>query len=546
MSRLSRASALGAATALVCSLVMSGAPRAAAGAVTATTITRVTGVPAGYSLTNVNRPAGTGPMVTAAGTAVSSTPGGAVDVRCYYTDDDPDGFASLATDVPEINGVWSASGALSAISGERCRLVAVPTGWDTALSDPSSAPFKPGALLNVGTTQVITKDDPPSAGTATEFEISAPSSRASNEFDVESECGPVSLMNTAAPLEGPILWDCAVDLFHQDRGEDRAISQSAVRIDGHDVFTANSINTSLRLTHGGITVHHTQNPRTGDVMIEETQPYYYCRSLTNAFIETEQPGQCPALKYAGVVLHRTYLTSHQGQTVVVSDSWRSSIHAKLALTLEYETILTDGETSDPDTALRLPGASGYSVSSPTGTRVSTNKWPAVGAIDVRQDVAPGTTVSVEHPAGALSWSTRPNAGYLTRPGEFFLNYSRAIPARGSFTLTHSLAMSSTQAEVNKLAAAQIKADRPTLSFRAPTRSHQHSLVLHGRVVNGGNGAITSVMVTIGTAKAHKVNVSAKGAFRFRVHLANGRNHIEVSGKDPVDNVAKAAHTVRRG
>jgi hypothetical protein len=530
--------------ALICSLVLSGATRASAGAVTATTITRVTGVPAGYSLTNVSLPAGTGPMVTAAGTAVTSTPGGAVDVRCYYTDDDPDGFASLATDVPVTDAAWSASGALSAISGERCRLVAVPTGWDTALSDPSSAPFTPGALLNLGSIMIATQDGQPNTSPITDFQITAPSSRASNVFSADSECGPISAMNTAAPLQGPILWDCAVDLYHQDGGEDRAVDQSAVRIDGHDIFTANSLNSSLRLTHGGVTFHRQQNPHTGDLVINEIEPYYYCQTRNHKFIETGRPSQCPALKYAGVVLHRTYLMSHEGQTITVSDSWRSSIHTKLALTLEYQTNLSDGQFGEPTPALKLPGAPGYSVSA-NGTRVSTKKWPAAGSIDARQDIAPGTTVSVEHPAGALSWSTKPNSAFLTQPSQFFLNYSRAIPARGSFTLTHSLAMSSTQAEVNKLATAQIKTYRPTLSFHAPSRSHQRSLVLHGRVVNGGNGAITSVMVKVGSTKAHKVKVSAKGAFRFRAQLSKGRNPIEVSGKDPVGNAAKAAHAVRR-
>jgi hypothetical protein len=538
MSVVARASACGAVATLIAAAMIAGSPAANAGGVDATTIT-VTGVPAGYTIINT---ATSTAVVTASGTATGGGSGDTVDVRCYT--DDTNAFKTFATSVPVSNsGAWSATGPLTSISGFRCRLVAVPHGWSIALNDPGSATFQRSAPVLTGSVHSSSRTSGPNTGTTYDYDLASISSQVSNEVDSVAGCGPESAMSTPALQDGDYLWVCMVDLFATDDGDEGGPTASAsVKIGGHDAFTPDSINDTLALTHGAISYRFSQNRANGNLVVNETDPYYYCRTLTNGFVDGSNGNDCPALQYSGVTLHRTYTTANGGQAVVVSDTFQSTDHAKHPLALEYTNDVDEDGPIPP--SFKLPGASAFSVPA-SGTTGNVTTWPKIGSFDVREDSTPAVSPSVTHPAGAVTWSSRPTSAYFSIPEEFFLNYTRTIPASGSFTLTHSLAMSSTQTEVNKLAAAQVKADRPTLSFHAPSRSHQHSLVLRGRVVNGGNGAITSVTVKVGSTKAHKVKVSAQGAFRFRARLKKGRNHIEVSGKDPVGNVAKSAHTVRR-
>jgi hypothetical protein len=522
-------------------LLVAGASTALAAGVTATTVTSVTGAPTGYAISNDDLPPASSPQITATGTAVVSAPGDTVDVRCYYQLAPTDYFYPLASNVPVTAGTWTATGTEADIADYNCRIVAVPHNWMTSLTDPSSASFVPSStLLRLGAANTKA-ESAPNAGAVYSFNAAIVGAHADNEFNALTECATETVLGTPDPEFGTYLWDCVVNLYDTDEGSDgdSVASRDPVQIGGHEAYPPGAIDDVPSLTAGGIVVSFTQNATTGNAVIQESEPYYYCLNGTGTILDTGAPGLCAGARYTGVTLHRTYTTGNGGETDVVADRFASTDGQIHSLSLEYENDF-DGVSTNSE-GFRLPGSSSY-VAPSAQTAVNTGGWPQVGSLGVVADQTAPTANSITNPVGALTWSTRPNSAYFLAADVLFLNYQRTIPAGGSFSLTHSLALSTSQSSTDALAAAQVKADKPTITTTAPAKTGTGKVAIAGKVIQGGNGAITSVAVKVGK-KRKSAAVSATGAYSLKVKLAKGTNHVTVTGTDPVGNAASVAKTV---
>jgi hypothetical protein len=374
----------------------------------------------------------------------NGTAGDNVDINCYAGDK----VTTVASDVTvNSNGSFSAPAASdeAANTYRVCQLRAIPHG---TTPDPLT-PFA-GPHLYVGQKETFAVSGGANNGKAYDFYYYFQQPNGGMDYDSLGGCGIDDgyLLDSHDSLTA-VTWYCNAWLHRYD--VDANPTRSQIQVDGGNAYTptdAEGINSAA--TSGLPTVTHTysQNAKTGNAVIHDTETFVKCANTT--YPPTNST--CPSFTSAGVSDSRTIVQNDGGKVAWITDVFKSTNKKAHTVDLLWQNdqhfYESGGNTNQIEYA--FPGHSAYSTHALGDTVKLPNK---PGTIFVRyHGAADGDTA---HGRGAIVYShaaTLAKFMYLSNSqSDFTLHQSIKVPAHGSVTLRWAYIADFHQATVNSLA-----------------------------------------------------------------------------------------------
>lgn len=378
--------------------------------------------------------------IAVAGTT-DGTAGDKVDLRCYYEGGSDLLVAEVAV---EPDGSFSEPAAeLANIAERACRLRAVPAGSEPV--DPS--PFA-GPVMATGARETFALGSGPNAGAFADYFVWGQQLTAAAEYVSAGACGISEAFlvdggfeSTASTFQCNDYWDRFNAFPHG------GATRSEIQVDGENAYLpagASSINSEAS-GFPALTYSYSQNPLTGDLTIEETDPLVKCP-------DPEYPpsmSSCESFESAGVRVDRTIEQTEGGHLMTISDRFVSTDGKPHSLDLLPENDQTFGGNGE-QIAYRFPGEASYSTHA-EGENVSFgDATPGTVYIEVEgsPDGDPTTgrgAIVFDHPSSPAHFKL-----ITSSVSEFFFNQSVDVPPGGSTRVRFAYVHAYTQAEVDAL------------------------------------------------------------------------------------------------
>jgi hypothetical protein len=388
----------------------------------------------------------TTPNTFAISGTTNGTTGDHVDVNCYAGDD----VTTLASNVAvNSDGSFSVPAAPAAQANmyRVCQLRAVPHG---TTPDPLT-PFA-GPHLYVGKRETYTVSGGPNNGKKYDFYFYLQQPQGGLDYDSLGGCGIDDgyLLDSHDSLS-TVTWYCNAWLHSAD--EDANPTRSQIEVDGGNAYTtadAKEINAAATSGFPKLSYSYSQNAKTGDSVIHESETFVKCENAT--YPPTN--ATCPKFVSTGIADARTFEQDHGGKVAWITDVFKNSTGKAHKVDLLWQNDQhfygsgTSGSASQVD--YRFPGQSGYHTHV-VGDSVSLPSKP--GTILVRYaGAADGDT---KYGRGAIVYSQAATAAkfmYLSgSQSDFTLHQTIKVPAHGSMTLRWAYIADFKQAAVDTLA-----------------------------------------------------------------------------------------------
>jgi hypothetical protein len=393
-----------------------------------------------------------GLIVRATSTTVTGTAQGvaSVDIRCY-----PGSAAEPSTLMSSGNAVdggghFSATIDASNLTPEDCRLRAVPAGQTPT---GGTAEAFAGPVLVPTDVEDSTISGGPNDGKRYGYEFTFPGthgifygySAGAQGISWSVLVDPTTLAPKTANLAENVL-----GLFDQDSGEVDA-TRSEIQVDGANAYTpfaatwlAGGFHPNATGLPGTTILHESFDPDTGTATFTTREPIVKCFPDTGFTNNHEHwSTSCTEYRATGVVLDRRLVSSADGHTLQVTDTWRSVdgiAHSFDALyDNRFEGDFVSGQYQ-PSSGFRFPGSSSFE-SYPYGP---VDPLPAGPGTIYYKRTRTSPDSGDASPQGAFSYSVAPNEvkfigsdqdGSLP---EWTMRYERTLPAGGAVSFTFQL------------------------------------------------------------------------------------------------------------
>lgn len=465
-----------AALAAVLSAAVLGAAPASAAGVTATHIT--TPAKTRYVLDTGST------TITVSGTTTGGTTGDYVDINCYYGSGS---FKQLASEVAvKGDGSFTTTTALKPIDYHLCTLRAVPAGSTPNVLTPFTGPV-------VGVSMASTSEN----GKQT-YDFYDWGQQSKGAFDYESlgSCGIFDgyLFDSTHNLTTTTFY-CNAYLY--DSNAPAAATRSELQVDGANAYApeeAKRINPSAT---GLPTLQVSQkvDPKTGDVVIHETDPIVKCSSPP-----TYPPTGCATFVETGVTDHRTVTQTDHGLVSWVTDVFTSTDKKAHKLDLLWGNDDHFAATGGNGLTLEyaFPGQKGYALST-LDEHVKLPKKPGTIKLEVQGSNDGDTTTG----RGAIVYDTPASYAVFTAESQdystFELHQTAKIPAGKTARFRFAYVQGYAQATVDKLAK---KAAATFAGCTVPS--------VTGKALGAAKKAITHAGCAVGRIRQTASSTIAKG------------------------------------
>ncbi len=210
-----------------------------------------------------------------------------------------------------------------------------------------------------------------------------------------------------------------------------------------------------------LTWNFSQNTRTGDVTITETDEIARCTGSSSSSTYPPTATTCPKFKSTAVEVSRKIIQSASGHVVSITDTYRSTDGHSHRLDLLYENAqcLSNNGCLAGSVGYRFPGKHAYLSHAPGNV---VNVPAGIGSIYVKSRGAPDGDPYTGQ--GAITYGQAPNEilfihGFGTSfdpVSEFTAHYTGKVPAKGTLTyrFVYSTAYTYSQVHSEALAAQQ--------------------------------------------------------------------------------------------
>jgi hypothetical protein len=400
-------------------------------------------------------------------TVAGTTGGGSgdVDIRCYTASDSK----LISSGVAVAGGSFSVDLAMADVNAALgypypyCVLRAVPTA--TTPADPS--PFQ-GPHIGAGMAKTLTIGagggavNPPD--TVEDYYIRRTQSAAFNDYNSAGSCGlcDTYLQHPSTGAKSNVIWWANAALY-RSLWSAPVNTRSAVRIDGVDSYNPSGAygnGTAFRDNPGfpPLTYEHSVDPASGDLTIEETNPFVNCAPQPATYPPVD--ASCSTYASAGVRLVRTWKQRRGGLQVTLVDSWQSTDGQSHQLDAYYDqtTASTNYTTPGRAAAWNFPWTAGGFTSYPAQTTI-----PAAPSAPATYFVKPDATTpdagDGSNPIGAITLGAVPDELIISQPsgpthqiGEWQERYLRTIPAAGELKIEYVYSHDYSLASVQSMAA----------------------------------------------------------------------------------------------
>jgi hypothetical protein len=422
---------------LVAALVATGSAHSAARAVTKTSIT--TPGDLAYLIYQYNNPN----TFKVAGTATGAS-GSHVDLVCYYGSTS----ATIASNVAVNNGKFVVSGASLEAANvyTPCRLRAIPSGTTPGNLTPFAGP-----RLLVGFNRLYNVTSGANSGKLYEFYSFFQQLGGGFDFESLSGCGVCDgYLTTSNFAPSTVTWWSNAALYSNPAGP---VHRSELQIDGANAYLPHSAD---QINEGApgmptLTYSYSQNTKTGDTLITETEPIVKCANAT--YPPTK--ASCPTFVSAGVTATVTMTQDHSGLVAWASDVFKSTDGKSHSLDLLWDNTqdfhcggkCVGDSTKDE---YEFPGKKTYSTHV-LGDTVSVASGP--GTIFVKVKGSPDGDPLTGR--GAMVYDRTATQAYFrdveTGHESFTLHQTATVPAGGSTRFRFAYVQGYKSAEVASLA-----------------------------------------------------------------------------------------------
>ena len=428
---------------------------AAGAAVTSSTIT----VPANPSFFQLNdeNPADAGHQMTVSGTTTDDGTPGNVDLICTSGIFGGTTTSTVIQDDVPVNPDGSFSWTGAPPDPERpCVLRAVPSGQGVP---DDLTPFS-GPTVGLGDFDVSTLSDGPNSGLTSDFYDNA--AQLAGDADYES-VGSGGVFD-GFPVDPSTLVAGADLFFSNDYLSDENSDRSDIEVDGTPAYataTAESLFPGASSFVGlqPMTFSASQDPDTGDLVINESEPLVECAPSPATYPPTAT--SCTSFVPSGVTFSRTIFQSQNGRQARVTDSYASADGQSHTIDLRYAQ-----DFQQADAGFNFPWVDGttYNTHSPGDTEPAPPTAPATVYVDYDNSLADGAENSAQ---GAITFDDEPSGYQFVAHGaegmtHMYVSYTRDIPAGGSTTLTTTYSWAFTIADAQTLATAATSASGPPI------------------------------------------------------------------------------------
>ncbi len=419
----------------------------AAATITHTHITKPAKSPS-YFTYNYNNPN----TFAVAGKTDSTSPStDTVDILCFYGT----GYSTVATGVTlNSKGSFSVDAPLNNVKDETCHLAALPSGQTTL------TPAFAGPHIDVGERQNDRLTGGPNNGKRYDYYAWGQQPRFANDYDSISSCGLCDsyIFDATGDQTTTVFYGNAFLNTGNENGS--TSTRSDIQVDGRDAYaayTAYNVFSGARNVPGfpSLSWHFSQNAKTGDVTITETDQFVRCNTPTYPPTITT----CTSYKPTGVEVSRKMVQNASGQMVWITDTFKSTDgHAhKVDLLYDNSQCLTNNACSASTIGYRFPGKHGYAAHAP-GAVVHVSK--GVGSIYVKVLGAPNGDFSTGQ--GAITFAQAPTKIVFAPPAfsddsNFTMHYAAKVAAKGTVTYRFVYSTDAFYAQVHKDALAAQKA-----------------------------------------------------------------------------------------
>ena len=445
---------------------------------------------------------------------------GTVDIVCYFGSPANLQDAVLQGAVPVTGGTFSTYNPqphLSKIAGHACRLRAVPTGDEGALTDVPTYAGPKVAVSEVLSFAVGNKQN--------DVFVNPMTFTSNDAWNTAGSCGPAIALLDSSFGHSNLAINCVGSLLGSDRPV--GATRSEVQVDGQDAYDAASAQAVFNGTEDlGAnfpvpTVSVVSDPRDGLATSSSTEGWVVCSSVVS-YPPTSTT--CPHFTSAGIQLQRNVATSDGGLVVTMTDTWSSTDGRAHALDLLYDDVV-GLSTSSAQRGYEFPGQSAFSAYGKGASLPAPGPGP--GSILVRSNLA-ASDGDPSEAAGAITFATPLSGFTFVGNNEFEEHRVIQVLAGGSTSVTYIYSTAYTVGQARSLAlVAQDRLQPMAVSVTSP-----------------GNGATTSTpAVTVtGTATAgsgmrslsvagQAVPVGSDGTWSATVPLAPGPNAISLRATD---------------
>ncbi len=337
-----------------------------------------------------------------------------------------------------------------------CVLRAVPSGQGVP---DDLTPFS-GPTVGLGDFDVSTLSDGPNSGLTSDFYDNA--AQLAGDADYES-VGSGGVFD-GFPVDPSTLVAGADLFFSNDYLSDENIDRSDIEVDGTPAYataTAESLfpDASSFVGLQPMTFSASQDPDTGDLVINESEPLVECAPSPATYPPTAT--SCTSFVPSGVTFSRTIFQSQNGRQARVTDSYASADGQSHTIDLRYAQ-----DFQQADAGFNFPWVDGttYNTHSPGDTEPAPPTAPATVYVDYDNSLADGAENSAQ---GAITFDDEPSGYQFVAHGaegmtHMYVSYTRDIPAGGSTTLTTTYSWAFTIADAQTLATAATSASGPPI------------------------------------------------------------------------------------
>jgi hypothetical protein len=377
---------------------------------------------------------------TIGGTATGPT-GSHVDILCYFGTS----TVTLGTNIPVNSGKFSlSSAAVETVNvTSPCRLRAIPSGTTPGDLTPFAGP-----RILVGENRTYTVSAGPNAGELYDFYSKFQQAEGAMDWYSLASCGlDDGYLSDSTFKHTTTTWYCNAALFE---GEQTPPTRSELQIDGVDAWPASAAEDINSQASGLPKLGYTYqvDPKTGDAVIHDTEPFVKCANHTYPPTNVT----CPSFISAGVTDHRTIMQNMKGHVGWITDVFKSTDGHSHTLDLLWENEqrfqLQSGDSTQ--TEYEFPGESSFSMQALSDV---VNLPSGRGTVFVRVHGAPdGDTATGQ---GAIVYDRTATAAkftYATASYEAFtLHQTATVPAGGSVRFRFAYVQSYYAAQVASLA-----------------------------------------------------------------------------------------------
>ena len=320
-------------------------------------------------------------------------------------------------------------------------------------------PFS-GPTVGLGDFDVSTLSDGPNSGLTSDFYDNA--AQLAGDADYES-VGSGGVFD-GFPVDPSTLVAGADLFFSNDYLSDENSDRSDIEVDGAPAYataTAESLfpDASSFVGLQPMTFSASQDPDTGDLVINESEPLVECAPSPATYPPTAT--SCTSFVPSGVTFSRTIFQSQNGRQARVTDSYASADGQSHTIDLRYGQ-----DFQQADAGFNFPWVDGttYNTHSPGDTEPAPPTAPATVYVDYDNSLADGAENSAQ---GAITFDDEPSGYQFVAHGaegmtHMYVSYTRDIPAGGSTTLTTTYSWAFTIADAQTLAAAATSASGPPI------------------------------------------------------------------------------------